>query len=192
VTQRDFAAGHSVARSQPLNLDANTRQQLTQAPILPHPLVTPAATIAAPQATAKALPPSAERPVLTTVPTTHGPAPIVRNANRPAMTQPLGETPAPSYPQPRATAAPAQPEAAPARPPDQPRALINRTPPQPPQPKFEEQQREIERNDPGRPLGPQQVENLRNGRPAGASPQPEPVAHPAPPPPPPKPAPKPK
>ena len=53
------------------------------------------------------------------------------------------------------------------RPPDQPRPLINKTPPAPVQPPFAQQKSAIQSIDPGRPLGPQQVDNLRNGRPAG-------------------------
>ena len=82
------------------------------------------------------------------------------------------------------------------RPPDQPRPLINKTPPAPVQPPFEQQKRAIQSVDPGRPLGPQQVDNLRNGRPAGPAQQPEPphvqpVARPVAPPPANKPQPKP-
>jgi hypothetical protein len=96
------------------------------------------------------------------------------------MTRPA--TPAPSLPAQQDR----QPTAEPVHN-NQPRALINQTPPQPVQPKFEEQRQEIERNDPGRPLGPQQVENMRNGRPAGAASQaepPHPTPRSAPPPPP--------
>jgi hypothetical protein len=201
VTQRDFAAGRPVTSSQQIRLDANARQQLNQAPILPHPLVTPAAAIAAPQAPARALPPSIARPQLQTraavaasARPTQTPAPVTRPYSAPS-------TPAPALPVQR-NRAPAESQPAPQTQPrqmEQPRTLINRTEPQPVQPPFQQQREEIERNDPGRPLGPQQVENMRNGRQAGASPQAEPVQHPAPaarpaPPPkaPPKPADKPK
>jgi len=189
VTQKDFAAGHAVGSSQALRLDASARAQLNQAPVLPHPLVTPAASIAAPQAAARALPPHVARPVLETRAAIAAERPA--QAAEPVPSAPVKpEMPAPSLPQQRIHApVAAEPAAAAApnptqRPPDQPRTLINRTEPQPVQPPFARQQEEIERNDPGRPLGPQQVENLRNGRPAGASPQPEPVQHPAPKPPP--------
>jgi hypothetical protein len=82
----------------------------------------------------------------------------------------------------------AQPKPQP-RPVDQPRPLINRSEPPPAQPTFVQQRQAIQKTDPGRPLGPQQVENLRNGRPAGPHEQPEPIAHPAPQP---RPAPQPK
>ena len=184
VTQRDFAAGHHINASQPVRLDGNAREQLNQAPVLPHPMVTPAATIAAPQNPARAVPPTLARPVLAgregdTRPAsspapssgfpmqrdhqpTYSPAPS--NVARPSPAQPV--------PAQRMPVAPVQPQAAP-------RSLVNQTPPQPVQPPFEQQRQAIERNDPGRPLGPQQVENLRAGRPAGPPAQPE-ATHPAP------------
>jgi hypothetical protein len=203
VAQKDFAAGRSVAGSQPIRLDAIARSQLNQAPILPHPLVTPAATIAAPQAPARALPPTLARPQLASRATL--PARTTEPTSAPARsaqpyTQPA--TPAPSLPQQRnhqpvsPQAQPVNPQAQPQsqpqnqpqmqpaavapRPAGQPRALINKTEPEPVQPSFRQQQQAIEHNDPGRPLGPQQLSNLRNGREAGAPQQPEPVQHPAP------------
>jgi hypothetical protein len=190
VTQKDFAAGHSIARSQRIPLDANARAQIGSAPVLPHPLVTPTAAMAAPQTPARAVPPTLARPVLagrdgsarpeSTTFTTNG-QPVTEQ--RQPMTRPA--VPAPSLPEQRDRQPVAQPMTEPEH--NQPRALINQTPPQPVQPKFEQQRQEIERNDPGRPLGPQQVENMRGGHPAGAASQPEPQ-HPAPrsaPPPPP-------
>jgi hypothetical protein len=186
LTQKDFAAGRPVTGSQQIRLDANARAQLNRAPVLPHPLVTPAATMAGPQGPAHALPPSLARPQLATRATTparnpeppSAPVRVVQPYNPPAI-------PAPGLPQQRnhqavSPQAEAQPAAVAPRPVDQPRSLINRTEPQPVQPSFRQQQEAIEHNDPGRPLGPQQVNNIRNGREAGASPQPEPVQHPAP------------
>ncbi len=66
VSQRDFSSGRGVAESQHIRLDAVTQRQLAQAPILPHPLVTPQAGAAAPQAPARALPPNQNRPVVET------------------------------------------------------------------------------------------------------------------------------
>jgi Family of unknown function (DUF6600) len=68
------------------------------------------------------------------------------------------------------------------RPPDQPRPLINKAPPVPVQPSFTQQTRAIQSVDPGRPLGPHQVDNLRNGRPPGPALQSE-APHAMPPPP---------
>ncbi len=237
IAQRDFAAGRS-ATAAPLRLTPAAREQLTQAPVLPHPLVTPTAAMAAPQAPARALPPNPTRPEVTnrpgfvrsgtpasqppatqpaTQPVTQPPAqptqpargnfpqqrdvrpvtPAIQATPEPA---PVTAMPTPARPAPPSGATPrtATPGApvphveAPAapRPADQPRPLVNRTPPQTPQPSFADQQREIQRVDPGRPLGPQQVDNVRAGRPAGPPSQPEPshtapppASHPAPPPP---------
>ena len=174
ISQKDFAAGQSVARSHPLALDANTRAQLSNAPVLPHPLVTPADSIAAPSAPARAVPPNSARPTLES-----RAAEATPRANS-SSSVPTSARPGAAYPEPRdhpAVSAPTQ--AAAPRAPDEPRALINRTEPQPSQPTFREQQQAIEHNDPGRPLGPQQVQNMRSGRPAGTSTQSEP-AHPPP------------
>ena len=287
VTQRDFASGRGVAQSQHLRLDPNTQRQLAQAPILPHPLVTPQQGAAAPQSPPRALPPNQNRPVVETrqgferagqpsgqpqqpqsVPqqqnqpnrqgtpvqaprqpfptqTTQQPAPIqqppmVHTQPVQAARQSIAPTSQPSQPaqnysrggafpqqrdhtpvtpsQPPVTQAPAQqpartfgspvtpqpmqsrPNPTPAQPaparPTQPapqqytlgrpvqrpadavRPLINRTEPQPVQPSFPAQQRAIQATDPGRPLGPQQLGNLRQGKPAGPAAQPEPSVHP--------------
>jgi len=251
VAQKDFAAGKTIAQSQTIKLDPATRQKLAQAPILPHPLVTPTRAIAAPQAPARALPPTTARPVVETregfqragAPPSATPlraptpqpaasgaqAPVVRNApvERPAQqpAQPVNRaafpqqrTPqviapaqtqnanAPRTPvttpqstmrpainapfkptEPAATEKPATAQPAPVvqgrpapRPVDQPRALQTVTPPQPAPPTFEQQRKAIEQTDPGRPLGPKQLDNLRQGKPAGPATQPEPAAHPAP------------
>lgn len=241
VPQQDFAAGRAVAQSQPIRFNASQRQALTSAPILPHPLVTPAARIATPQAPPRVVPPSTARPVLETraggggsregVPTNTSPVnpetgsqrspgqPAVKQASPslpvqaqrqvgqeptsldPATREPVrGSFPVQREHQPAPAAAPSlspspaassrptspQPLQAPSlqsrplpRPPDQPRALVNHAAPPPPSPSFGQQQRAIERTDPGRPLGPQQLDNLRNNRPAGPASQPE-RAHPAP------------
>ena len=189
VAQADFAAGRPVAASARVN--PAVRAQLAQAPILPHPLVTPTAAMAAPHAPARAIPPNPARPVLAT---REG---MVRQSvpTAPAAVQPAqpAQPARGSFPEQRAPVpAPARPSP-PARPPDAARPLVTQTNPQPAQPSFADQQREIQRVDPGRPLGPQQVENVREGRPAGPASQPERVEHPAPAkssPPPAKPAPR--
>jgi hypothetical protein len=196
VSQRDFAAGRSVARSQPLALDANTRAQLSNAPVLPHPMVTPGDTIAAPQTPARSVPPSSARPIVGTRSGFGNSGALTAGSvahPEPPQSAPATQMarPTPSYPQQRdhqAVTPGTQPATVTPRPADQPRTLINRTEPQPTQPSFHEQQQAIEHTDPGRPLGPQQVQNLRSGRPAGAPSQPEaqhpaPAARPAPPPP---------
>jgi len=245
VPQRAFASGQSIAQVQRVQLTPQVRAQLSAAPIVPHPLVTPATAIVAAKPAARAVPPIQARPVVETrkgferagSPGTpvHAPPPPAA-VNRPSgqaaltATQPINRAgfpqqrqaqvippalaarPAPPAQVPNnrtaAVAAPApQPvtprplqQAEPARvnppepvrtqtvapqierpaprPPEQPRPLINKTPPAPVQPPFAEQKRAIQSTDPGRPLGPQQVENLRNGRPAGPAQQPE-APHPA-------------
>jgi hypothetical protein len=254
VPQRAFASGQSIAQVQRVQLTPQARAQLTTAPILPHPLVTPAAAIVAVKPPARAVPPVQARPVVETrqgferagspgTPVRAPLPPAAVNRPGPAATQPINRAgfpqqrqaqviapaplahppataPANSRPTPAASpsrpAAPTPPVAAqpvqqpePARgntappapvrtqvaapqvqraaprPPDQPRPLINKTPPAPVQPPFAQQRRAIQSVDPGRPLGPQQVENLRNGKPAGPAQQPEaphplPAARPAP------------
>jgi hypothetical protein len=69
------------------------------------------------------------------------------------------------------------------------RPLFNRAIPPPSRPSFEEQQKAIESVDPGRPLGPRQMQNLRENLPAGPPQQRE---FPHPPPAPPRPAPAPR
>jgi hypothetical protein len=239
VPQRTFAAGQAVSQTNRIQITPQVRAQLSSAPLVPHPLVTPSPTIVAVKAPPRAVPPIQARPV---VETRQGfeqagkPGVAVRApqpppaVNRAANTAPVNRA---GFPQQRAAQAIApapnrpvaapQPEARPApvaepavkpvapaapvrentpppvavktqpappvperqapRPPEQPRPLINKTPPAPVQPAFEQQRRAIQANDPGRPLGPQQVENLRNGRPAGPAQQPEaphPGARPAP------------
>ena len=50
---------------------------------------------------------------------------------------------------------------------EQQRVLFNKAVPPPPRPSFDQQRQAIQQNDPGRPLGPQQLNNLRENRPAG-------------------------
>jgi len=262
VPQRALASGQPIGQAQRIQLTPQVRAQLSAAPIVPHPVVTPATAIVAVKAPARAVPPVQARPVVETrqgferagAPGTPVRAPqppfgFNRPAGQPApvMTQPINRTAfpqqrqaqvmAPAQMAPVPTARPVPPAQAPTnrpalpiaparppvvsppaiehpaqvaqpqpgrgnapqpvpvrtqpvasqferpapRPPDQPRPLINKTPPAPVQPPFAEQRRAIQSVDPGRPLGPQQVENLRNGRPAGAAQQPEaPHAIPAP------------
>ncbi len=226
VPQRTLASGQRITQAQHIQMTPQVRAQLTAAPILPHPLVTPATAIVA-KAPARALPPIQARPVVETrkgferagapgmpVNAPHAPVavktmqPINRAAFPPqrqaqviapapkaappaapaptARPLPTAQLPAKPVPQvapvhPPAIAQPAksQLEKPAPRPPDPPRPLINKTPPAPVQPPFAEQKRAIQSTDPGRPLGPQQVENLRNGRPVGPAQQPE-APHPPP------------
>jgi hypothetical protein len=59
------------------------------------------------------------------------------------------------------------------------RPLFNKAVPPEPRPSFEQQREAIQATDPGRPLGPQQLNNLRQNQPAG-QPQQREQPHPAP------------
>ena len=61
--------------------------------------------------------------------------------------------------------------------------LYNRAVPPPTRPSFDQQRQAIQNTDPGRPLSPQQLNNLRENRPAGQPQMREAVPHPAPAPP---------
>ncbi|WP_353073578.1 DUF6600 domain-containing protein [Tunturiibacter gelidoferens] len=135
--------------------------------------------------------PKPEPPVQVAQPKPQPPPPVIQpkpqsvapvNQSRPEppaqATQPRPQPPPPVIqPKPEPPAQAAQPKPQP-RPVDQPRPLINRSEPPPAQPTFVQQRQAIQKTDPGRPLGPQQVENLRSGRPAGPHEQPEPIPHP--------------
>jgi len=232
VPQRAFAAGRPVAAAA-VHVD---QRQLAQAPVMPHPMITPVRQIMTPSP-ARAVPANIARPMLQTrvglaqavpgaqarpVPVhsltpqqpeqTHATTPQqnVRQPNPPAPPVPAQQSgaaqrtaqqnsPTPvqrqapiERPNPTERPAPAhvptqapvqvqaqasQPKPQP-RPVDQPRPLINHSEPPPAQPTFVQQRQAIQQTDPGRPLGPRQVDNLRNGRPAGPHEQPEPIAHP--------------
>jgi hypothetical protein len=156
VTQASFAAGRAVGRPD-ARPDARpdvrvNAAAVAAAPVLPHPLVTPQRTMVE-GAAARAVPAHAARPTLASRTTEAGnPAAVVR---------------------PQAPVAPAQGAAPEGRP------LFHQAVPPQPRPSFDEQQKAIETNDPGRPLGPQQMENLRQNRPAGPPQQTE-APHPAP------------
>jgi hypothetical protein len=193
VTQASFAAGRPVGR-------ADTRVSadiVANAPVVPHPLVTPQRTMIV-GTPARAVPPRAARPTLLTR-TVEEPAGQPRTnaverggeAANSAAANPSNRTAAAGNPsavvRPQAPSAPVEVATPQSRP------LFHQAMPPQPRPSFDEQQKAIETNDPGRPLGPQQMENLRQNRPAGPPQQQEPP-HPAPAPrtsPPPRPSPPP-
>jgi hypothetical protein len=157
VAQANFAAGRAVAKSE-IHL---TPQELAAAPVLPHPLVTPQRTmvVAAP---ARAVPVQASRPALAsheierpseTATVAREPATVVAREPAAAVrTQPVQEP----------TAERAEPAVAAA-----PRPLFNKAVPPAPRPSFDVQQKAIESSDPGRPLSPQQLDNLKENKPVG-------------------------
>ncbi len=111
--------------------------------------------------------------------------PVQQQGERPGYQQPAQPEPvrpnyqheaAPAGRQPAEAVRP-QSEAAPVAPAAPPRMLYNRAVPPAPRPSFEEQQRAIQSIDPGRPLGPQQMNNLRQNQPVGP-PQQREMPHP--------------
>ena len=125
----------------------------------------------------------------TSTPVEQQPAPIAR---QPRMNQPpaaVVSQPAPvgsAVSRPESQPAPERVQPAPER--IQPaaeavsqeqRPLFNRAVPPEPRPSFDQQQKAIQSTDPGRPLSPEQLNNLRQERPAGP-PQQREAPHPAP------------
>jgi hypothetical protein len=182
VPQTSFAAGKRVG-GVAIHL---TQEELTAAPVLPHPLVTPQRSIVV-TAPARAVPVQASRPVLSSRedtavrPAVPAPRPAGIQAPNPARSvERMDTVPAPverAAPEPRAT----EPRAVEPVQPAAPRVLFNKAVPPAPRPSFDAQQKAIESTDPGRPLSPQQLQNLRQNQPAGRQEAEKP--HPAPPPP---------
>jgi len=191
MQQDSFARGGRADQSQ-LRVDA---RQLEQAPVLPHPLVTPERQMVAP-VPARALPSLASRPVLASQQDKRvGPGSFQRwQAQQPSQPQPVVQPPVvqrqqpssvptvrqyaqpqsqPTEPQPERVQSPTpQPQSQPQRP------LFNQAVPPQPRPSFEQQQRAIESTDPGRPLSTEQMQNLRQNQPVQPAQQRE-AAHPA-------------
>jgi hypothetical protein len=210
VSQDAFAAGRRVGPT--VRVSTN---QLVAAPVLPHPMVTPQRTMVV-SAPARAVPVQTARPTLTAAPiddhvhsigrseampvqpnTSREEEPVARQpaagevrSERQPATQPMQ----PNYPHETApvvrqqSAEGMRPQSEPAAgAPMQPqRPLFNRTVPPAPRPSFEDQQRAIQSTDPGRPLSPQQMNNLRQNQPVGQqqreAPHPPPAPRASPPP----------
>jgi hypothetical protein len=201
VSQTSFAAGQRVRTSE-VHLSAG---ELAGAPVLPHPLVSPQRTmvVATP---ARAVPARVERPTLAShEESARAPESGARQRTADPGVRPAApdvRTPEPSV---RAAEPSPEHEAAPiartsgevtahgetmqmpaAAAPSQ-RPLYNKAVPPPARPSFDEQQKAIESTDPGRPLSPQQLDNLRQKQPVGQpqqreAPHPPPAPRPAPPP----------
>jgi len=177
VTQASFAAGRQVSGPG----SRVSAEVVASAPVLPHPLVTPQRTMVV-RTVARAVPVRAARPMLASK---TGEEPVSQFGSAAGERAGAAGSPAADV-RPQGSAA-VQGATAQSRP------LFHQAVPPPPRPSFDEQQKAIETNDPGRPLGPQQMENLRQNRPAGPAQQQE-APHPAPAPrpsPPPRPAPPP-
>jgi hypothetical protein len=216
VSQTSFAAGRRVRTSE-IHLSSD---QLAAAPVLPHPLVSPQRTMVV-GAAAKAVPARAERPALASHEEPVRAAETRGNAVEPGVrpVEPSVQRPAeqsaqrpvepslqrPAEPGSEREAAPIARTPAvtehgetmqmPATPVQTQRPLFNKAVPPPPRPSFDEQQKAIQSTDPGRPLSPQQLNNLRENQPVGEPqqreaphPPPAPKAAPAPLPAPPPPA----
>jgi len=191
VAQASFAAGKPVAKSQ-VHVDP---RELAEAPVLAHPLVTPARSMVV-SAPARAVPAREARPMLASHELTAerpGEAvtrPVERAAQAPVERQPASgvraqpepiEPPTPSSVQEPNPArgvermeTPAPVVSAPATV----RPLFNKAVPPEPRPSFELEQKAIESTDPGRPLSPQQLNNLKQNEPVGKPQQAE-KPHPA-------------
>jgi hypothetical protein len=199
VSQASFAAGRPVATSQ-VHVDP---RELAEAPVLAHPLITPTRSMVV-SAPARAVPVREARPVLASHELTvehveqpgqrpggvarpleptrsePTPAPIARQPSPGVRVEPRPiDPPSPSSvqePNPvRAVERMQQPVpgmSAPARP------LFNKAVPPEPRPSFELQQKAMESTDPGRPLSPRQLNNLKQNEPAGRPQQAE-KPHPA-------------
>ncbi len=166
-------SGQSVAR-QAVQVSP---QQIAKAQVVPHPSVAPAPQAAlggkptpapqirapriavAPQIARKQPPPSsAGRP-------SQPPPPLVTENTPPQPSAPSRARPV-APPPPTTTRYPSATKHPPSGPPPAPPHVITRTPPPPRNVPFEKRQPAMQ-DHPGRPLEPQQMENLRVGRPVG-------------------------
>jgi hypothetical protein len=181
VSQTNFAAGKRVTTSE-VHL---TPEALAAAPVLPHPLVTPQRSMIV-STPARAVPVRSSRPVMASRIDTAVKPSMIQTPNPARAVERLDTTPAPveraeprTSPEPRTNPErPANPEPQPSATPAPPRVLFNKAVPPEPRPSFDVQQKAIEQTDPGRPLSPQQLNNLRQNQPAGR-PQETEKPHPA-------------
>jgi hypothetical protein len=167
-----FRSGQPVAHS----VVRVTPEQLAKAQVIAHPEVAPARTaVFAGRAPVPAPPVRAAR--VTGPPPARGGPPAERPA--PAVTH---AAPAPAVrPATPAPEAHVTPRPAPGGPPATRPTFISKTPPPPRDIPFTAHQQALQQH-PGRPLEPQQEENIRQGKPAGPQRDPEALPHAAPPP----------
>jgi hypothetical protein len=180
VSQTNFAAGRRVAGAE-VHL---APEALAGAPVLPHPLVTPQRSmiVATP---ARAVPVRSSRPVMASRVDTAVRPSVIQTPSPARAVERLDTTPAPveraeprANPEPRVNPEPReQPVETPATA-APPRVLFNKAVPPEPRPSFDVQQKAIDATDPGRPLSPQQLNNLRQNQPPG-KPQETEKPHPA-------------
>jgi hypothetical protein len=180
MPQQSFASGQPVAR----NALRTLPPQLASAPLLSHPQVTPTREIVA-SIPARAVPRQIARPVLETRVPQSQPVSSPATSSASEVYTTGGKQPvSPSH----EGANNSELHAAPAA-----RPLVNRAVPPPPSPSFEQQRQAMENTEPGRPLSPRQMDNVRENRPVGLPqqqaphfapppphPMPQPVVHTAP------------
>jgi len=152
------------------------QDQILRSRIAPHPFVQPGAAAAA-GGSLSPVRPRERRPVWTVAPAPRQAPPL--RPNQPVVVRRAVPVVRPA-PEPRAGNEPARPQP----------ILITRHAPPPQEPSFPERQRAMQ-NDQGRPLEPQQIDNLRRGKPAGPPRDTEVPAHTATPRPAPQPMPRP-
>ena len=152
------------------------QDQILRSRIAPHPFVQPGAAAAA-GGSLSPVRPRERRPVWTVAPAPRQAPPL--RPNQPVVVRRAVPVVRPA-PEPRAGKEPARPQP----------ILITRHAPPPQEPSFPERQRAMQ-NDQGRPLEPQQIDNLRRGKPAGPPRDTEVPAHTATPRPAPQPMPRP-
>lgn len=177
---RAFTAVNSTAFSSARPVRENMvhvdQAQIEHTQVIPHPSIQPTISAKVPHPV-NTIRVSAQRPVLLV----HGGEAQARPG---APLQNVPRTPEPAttaHQQPERPGAPSGPEVRPNnataqtekertdqlnRQPEQPRKLITRSQPPAPQPTFQEKQQAMETH-PGRPLEPEQINNMRQGRPAG-------------------------
>ena len=192
VRASQFASGRPIT---PANAIRPTPQQMARAQVIPHPFVTPTVRSIVPRPVKSVPVPSARRPLITprvtarasfgarTSPTPfHGTAQPRQGGQAQARPLPVRSSPAPGSVgvNEKPLTGPPGVHGGPAHVVQQPAGspLITRALPPPVQPSFTQRQPALAR-DPGRPLGPSQIDNIGRGRPAGPPRTPEFPPHPA-------------
>jgi hypothetical protein len=175
VTGATFRGGQNVGR----HLVPTTPDRVATARITPHATATPTAGAARGGRPAPS-PPTIARPLIRVGTPLRVQQPAPATEPRPAASpQPLiRKNPAPP-PQPLVRSTPPPGNGAGAEPQRRPPPLVARTPPPPAAVPLPTRQQAMQAH-PGRPLEPQQVDNLRAGRPAGPNRDREVPPHPAP------------
>jgi hypothetical protein len=177
VSSETFRSGRPIAHE----VVAVKPEELARATVVAHPVVAPAerATLGGPPS---ARPPVAARPVMVTTAMPRRDAPVRGGSPTPPPSRVVTKTPPPASTPPVARGGGAPPAGNPAgAPPNQSRGgrpLITKSAPPPETPPFKAREPVMQAH-PGKPLEPQQVQNLRGGKPAGPPVDKEVPPHPA-------------